>query len=64
MAPRRPASPSIIVTCLCGALATVRSEAGRWFCADHVPRRDTPPDTRPSKAPARREPAQRDLFRP
>lgn len=63
MAPRRPASPSIIVTCLCGALATVQSEAGRWFCADHVPQRDTPPPE-PRPRPARREPAQRDLFRP
>jgi len=63
MAPRRPAPPSIIVTCLCGALATVRSEAGRWFCAEHVPQRDAPPASpRPTPPPA--GPAQRDLFRP
>ncbi|GJD66431.1 hypothetical protein [Methylobacterium frigidaeris] len=68
MAPHR-LTPPILVTCLCGALANDRSATGRWFCAEHLPRRDAPPapprrepvSTRPELA--RTGPAQRDLFR-
>ncbi|MGE7416991.1 hypothetical protein [Methylobacterium tarhaniae] len=63
MAPRRSPALPILATCLCGALAIARSATGRWFCAEHLPRRDGPPEARAPKAPTRREPAQRDLFR-
>ncbi|ACL62091.1 hypothetical protein [Methylobacterium nodulans] len=52
---RRPPAPSIVCRCLCGQLATVHSEAGRWFCAEHLPTRAPvpPPVARP---PARIRP--------
>ncbi|MGY2051708.1 hypothetical protein [Methylobacterium sp. JK268] len=30
----------LLARCYCGELATLRSASGRWFCADHLPRRD------------------------
>ncbi|RVU14938.1 hypothetical protein [Methylobacterium oryzihabitans] len=37
-----------MATCLCGRLATERSEAGRYFCAEHLPRRAPVPPPRPA----------------
>ncbi len=52
VAPRRPPSLPIVATCLCGALATARSETGRYFCAEHLPRRGpVPPVSRPAVGP-------------
>lgn len=56
--------PSAMLRCVCGAMATERSEGGRHFCAEHLPRRDpVPPAVRkatPVSTPA--APRQRDLF--
>ncbi len=55
---------SATLRCLCGAMATERAEGGRFFCAEHLPRREAvPPVPRPA-TPARPPAAlrQQDLF--
>lgn len=55
---------SVVVRCLCGAMGTERSEGGRFFCAEHLPRREAVPPVARAAPPARppAAPRQRDLF--